>query len=72
MKSISCGEPPFGFIKGGLPAYCEKIKGEGNPNAGNFLWTNGIVEVRSKECPGEEFMKGKLRDYYSPHISLFD
>jgi hypothetical protein len=31
-----------------------------------------VIEVRNKECPGEDFMGGRLRDYYTPQISLFD
>jgi hypothetical protein len=65
------GNPPAGFTLGRLLEYKNKMRGDGNPNAGNFIWSNGRVEIRSKICPGDGFIKGKLRDY-APPIDLFE
>jgi hypothetical protein len=31
-----------------------------NPQRGTFWWNNGVEEIRSKECPGLEWKKGRL------------
>jgi hypothetical protein len=55
-----------GFIRGTLPCNKERKIGLRNPNAGNIKWTNGKVEVRSKVCPGDNFVKGSLASYNPP------
>jgi hypothetical protein len=64
------GNPPDGFVLGRLSEYAERLLGDKNPNAGNFLWTNGVVELRGKECPGEDFIRGKIQNYVPP-VDLF-
>jgi hypothetical protein len=55
-----------GFVPGRLSTYGKKRTGLQNPNSGNIKWTNGKVEVRSKICPGDDFVKGSLSSYDPP------
>ena len=59
----TCGGP------GGKPGVkksaemCAKMKihnaGKNNPSFGNYWWTNGFDEIKSKICPGEEWRRGR-------------
>ena len=40
----------------------ENNKGEGNPNYGKKLWNNGEKQKFSKECPGEGWVLGSLKN----------
>ena len=40
----------------------ENNKGEGNPNYGKKLWNNGEQQKFSKECPGEGWILGTLKN----------
>jgi hypothetical protein len=60
-----------GFVLGKLPSYGKRSTGLRNPNSGNIKWTNGKIEVRSKVCPGDGFVKGSLSSYEPPQ-DLFD
>ena len=40
----------------------ENNKGEGNPNYGKKLWNNGEQQKFSKECPGEGWVLGTIKN----------
>jgi hypothetical protein len=40
----------------------ENNKGEGNPNYGKKLWNNGEKQKFSKECPGEGWVLGTIKN----------
>lgn len=40
----------------------ERVKGENNPQYGKKCWNNGIENKFSKECPGDGWVIGLLRD----------
>jgi hypothetical protein len=33
------------------------------PHKNTFWWNNGIVEIRSKDNPGNDFIKGRIRKF---------
>lgn len=50
---------------------CKPKSEEGRVNMsaaqkGQFWWTDGVVNKRGKECPGEGFVRGKLTDKGNP------
>ena len=36
-------------------------RGQNNPNFGKKFWNNGLIEKKSKTCPGNGFIKGRLK-----------
>jgi len=60
-------EIPNGFYKGILADFSGENNGmygktgENNPNIGKKKWNNGVITTMSKECPGEDWVKGELK-----------
>lgn len=50
------------FLNKKRPEHSLKMKGKNNPMSelgkGLFFWNNGIINIRSRECPGIEWRRG--------------
>lgn len=50
------------FLNKKRPGHSLKMKGKNNPMSelgkGLFFWNNGIINIRSRECPGIEWRRG--------------
>ena len=47
------------------PEHSQKMKGENNPmfekGKGLLFWNNGLITIRSRECPGKEWFRGRIK-----------